>query len=372
MSDASIPQDPNGTGVPSHEALSPEVRRTSMTGAEDEFQPSRGRAFAWSRFLARQIDLALFGLLFWGVAIVAFPAIPVPTNVMVSTFVTFPVALLIEVPVMTLFGWTLGKLIFRISVRRADGSKLSFAEVFRRNLVLWVRGLGLGLPGLNAIFQGWCYRDAWAGKPSRWDAKAMHIVHQPRIGGWRWALGLTVFAGIFAFMMMPSVLSLLNRPIRHTPPAPTSPSFVWSNPETGQAVTIPAGWSAAPDRKDAPASHEFDHGDSFVLLMEDTISKATLDEFISAMRATANYGTLRSQHVETGADGRRVFILNYRDVDQGQTFHVSVRAWETEPGTFWRAITSTPAGDQAETDAATAVAKILAKTTQGSKSPLSP
>lgn len=166
----------------------------------------------WSRFLARQIDLCVFGAVAWFVLDAIVPSslygmiltwiisespmalmIVTTLQVLVESVLITSMALLLEAPVMAITGGTIGKWIFGITVRRLDGRKLSMAELFRRNRVLWGHGLGSGIPVVNLYFWMISYNRAGEGKRSRWDEIPMHTVQQKPIGFLRWAVGLSLF-----------------------------------------------------------------------------------------------------------------------------------------------------------------------------------
>src|SRR5262249_16875077 len=115
-----------------------------------------------------------------------------------SSLVLLPLALLMEVPIMTMTGGTLGKWLFRISVRNSDGARLAISQIFRRNLGVWIRGFGLGLPLVNLCCLAQSYSDVDEECPAAWDKAAGTRVYQPKLSRLRFCLGAFLYAVLFA------------------------------------------------------------------------------------------------------------------------------------------------------------------------------
>jgi uncharacterized RDD family membrane protein YckC len=87
-----------------------------------------------------------------------------------------------------LFGTTPGKAIFRISVRRADGSKLPFVVALVRELKVFVKGLGLGIPLVALITHIVGYTNLKNDGITSWDRDGGLVVSHQEVQAWRWIL----------------------------------------------------------------------------------------------------------------------------------------------------------------------------------------
>ncbi len=320
--------------------------------------PSTVPAGRWSRFYARNIDLLVFSYLGWVSLVIAFPAVRTLDNhpFMVS-FLSFPMALLIETPVMTFLGTTFGKAIFGIAVRNLDGSRLSFGQLFRRNLILWGYGLGLGIPLLNLYYLAKSYRSAKDGRRSSWDEIPMHNVRQASIGGLRWAAGFVVFLGLTVWLVV-----LESEPVHQTAAA-ASPSYTWVNPYTGDTAIIPSGWRQnAKQERTNPGVWWFENTKSIVVLARETFPDVDLARYVEVLRNANDYGVLESQTIETDANGLAVHVLRHHKSTQGWTYRVEARVWKISMNDYWRLITFTPAENAQEWTAANDLGRVLANT----------
>lgn len=153
----------------------------------------------WIRFWARTLDVMIFGVVV-GVAIGLL--IPEALDMLDGLFnvLILGVICLVESVFLTLFGTTPGKAIFRISVRHADGSRLSFPEALVRSLRVLYRGLGLGIPLVSMITQiVACNRLSNNGITS-WDRDANLTVGHQKIQAWRWLVILLLIGGFCALV----------------------------------------------------------------------------------------------------------------------------------------------------------------------------
>jgi len=130
-----------------------------VAGMEDGIQPESANdvgyptlAGPWQRFWARAFDIYLFGL-----ASVFLVALTQPVWLEHEIFSSnsgqailhlmfLPVALLLEAAVYACFDTTPGKALAGLKLLTAHGDKLTFSQVIRRNLQIYIFGLGLGLP----------------------------------------------------------------------------------------------------------------------------------------------------------------------------------------------------------------------------------
>lgn len=328
--------------------------------------PAQDRAGHWSRFVARQIDFLVFGVVAGTALFLIFPDLRFSTvldNSVVATLLTILLALLLEVPVMALTGGTVGKWIFGITVRRNDGSKLRMGELFRRNLLLWVHGLGLGIPLVNLFFLGKSYRVAREGRRNRWDENALHLVCQKPIGRLRWTAGFAFWViSVAAINRLDLVLAMATEP-------KAVPAATWVNPLTNDRAILYKGWRSVPEQvKDNPGLFWFENRNSVVIMGRQVVEGIDLAAYIEGLQANADFGQLEDKRVEIDAQGTTYYILSHRETSNGQSLRVDVKVWQTAPAHYWRSVVTSPLNNQTERAEARALAGVLEKTSLTEKS----
>jgi uncharacterized RDD family membrane protein YckC len=167
---------------------------------------------AWRRFWARLIDVgiakicfelaALFMLLttgFWP---------PYETHPFVAFIGTFVVSVLFlilyEASMLSVFGATVGKFIFRIRVTRHDGSLLSFGEAFRRANQTVGSGMFylFAFPGLTLVAFYRAYKGLLARGCSSWDSDTGSVVRCRPVFVLLYAFGVLFSFSIFCGHML--------------------------------------------------------------------------------------------------------------------------------------------------------------------------
>lgn len=119
--------------------------------------PPDSTLYPWRRYYARQIDLTLCGLLWAAVSLLGFhwwPPREQPALLFWQFFdgyVGWALLFLFEPLLLHLWGTTPGKALFAISVRDADGNKLSWKHALRRTWGVFSKGYGYGVP----IYEYW-------------------------------------------------------------------------------------------------------------------------------------------------------------------------------------------------------------------------
>lgn len=153
----------------------------------------------WIRFWARTFDTLVFGVvlgillgLLWPEALDIADSI---FNIVLLLVISFVAA-----TSFALFGTTPGKAIFRVSVRNADGTKLSFGKALVRELKVLLRGLGLGIPLVSLITQIVCYSRLSGNGDTSWDRDANLTVSHQAIPAWRWFLIVLVIGGFITLI----------------------------------------------------------------------------------------------------------------------------------------------------------------------------
>lgn len=122
--------------------------------------PPESTLYPWRRFFAREIDLMLCGLMWAAVSLLGLRWHPPTTQPFVllyqmfNSYMGWGLLFLIEPVLLHLFGTTPGKLLFGISVRGADGGKLTWKQALRRTWEVFSRGYGWNVPGYS-LWQLW-------------------------------------------------------------------------------------------------------------------------------------------------------------------------------------------------------------------------
>ena len=168
------------------------------------------------RFFARNFDLFVYNVLFilacqrlFRVNLIGdSDVLRVFTGGLVPVFVT----LLVEPLLLHFFCTTPGKFLFGLRITRGDGSPLSLREAFSRTGGVLLRGLGLGIPVITDITQGYSLYQIYKGRRLGWDYDLDEVAYWDgsRPGSSYWdcsksyvkliAAGILTAVGIFAIV----------------------------------------------------------------------------------------------------------------------------------------------------------------------------
>ncbi|MFT7517176.1 MAG: putative RDD family membrane protein YckC [Myxococcota bacterium] len=132
---------------------------------------------AWQRFVARMFDGIVYVIIAGIVlALTTTEAQLTEMYVNFSSFSVYNIVGMLVVGVLEALmisrsGMTPGKWIMRIRVVHADKRFLSFSEALKRYFYVLIRGMGLGLFPLNAIFNAVSYVEVTQTGSSLWDKR---------------------------------------------------------------------------------------------------------------------------------------------------------------------------------------------------------
>jgi uncharacterized RDD family membrane protein YckC len=178
-----------------------------------------GQHHPWRRFFARTVDISTVGLLFF--LLLAFSVgSTMPSraegfakaieNPIIASFLLYLVWLPVEAVFLSLFGTTPAKWLFGIRVVHTGGELLSFSEALNRSFLVWVQGVGLGIPFVALFTQLFAYRRLTRTGTTLWDTSAGAVMTHQRWGALR-ALVCTVV--VFSVLILLSVLNAVgNQP----------------------------------------------------------------------------------------------------------------------------------------------------------------
>ena len=139
----------------------------------------------WARWAARTLD-------FWAsavgsAAILGYLMVSVGIDVDNVTdagwlILSIPAGMVLDALCYYFFGWTLGKWLFAVKIRRQDGCRLSFGEYFKRNCWVLVKGMGFGIPIVTLVTEVIQYNRLRAGKSASYDegrdVKIVRVKHE--------------------------------------------------------------------------------------------------------------------------------------------------------------------------------------------------
>lgn len=138
----------------------------------------------WIRCIARFFDYSLFFLLLLSSRKFFHGQLPFGKYEHLVPFEFF-----IWIPIEALFlstlGVTPGKFFLRTYLKQGKRNRLDFQTAIRRSFSVWIRGLGMGIPVLNALCLLNAYNKLKVFKTTSWDKdEHIHVIHHP-MGQWR-------------------------------------------------------------------------------------------------------------------------------------------------------------------------------------------
>ena len=137
----------------------------------DRYVPPKSTLHPWRRFFARNLDLMICGLIWTAIYALGFHWNQ-PNGLLVqllNTYVGWGLLFLLEPMCLHFWGTTPGKALFGISIRGANGEKLSWSEALGRTWRVFGDGCGYGLPVYSFWRQWRSYRDCQDGERGAWE-----------------------------------------------------------------------------------------------------------------------------------------------------------------------------------------------------------
>ena len=186
-----------GTGLPPTASGRPTVT-TQGTGttAVQTVRP-------WARFLARIIDLYVFGAVV--TALIDYSntgLLGSPAAQKIGSLLALVGWMLIEARLLMGLGTTPGKLLLSVRLRRRDGGPITSHDALLRSLRLWWRGLGAGLPMVSLVTAGYAYRQLRERGETSWDRDGDWVVEHGAIGPLRVLAAIAVVIATFAMSVV--------------------------------------------------------------------------------------------------------------------------------------------------------------------------
>ena len=172
-----------------------------------------GQHHPWRRLFARTVDICTAGLVLFMLLIFAFSAtMPEQAagfakaieNPIIASVVLYLIWLPAEALLLSLFGTTPAKWLFGIRVAHPGGNLLSFAAALNRSFLVFVQGVGFGIPFVALFTQLFAYRRLTKTGTTLWDTSTTAVVLHKKWGVFR-ALACT--AAVFAVLILMSALN---------------------------------------------------------------------------------------------------------------------------------------------------------------------
>jgi len=168
----------------------------------------------WRRYFAKTIDLVviLTVLGFLGGLVLAFVYPPLLPTSLISTIIFSAIVLIgyciIEAVLISAFGTTLGKAIFRTGIVNENGQKLEIINSLARSFFCGVAGIGAGIPvvSLMTLIMGYTTLNADGVTP--WDQHTGAFVVHEEMTRLNWFFGISIFILAFAANIVLNVASM--------------------------------------------------------------------------------------------------------------------------------------------------------------------
>ena len=107
-----------------------------------------------------------------------------------------------------MFGTTPAKWLFGIRVAQPSGNLLSFPDALNRSFLVFVQGVGLGIPLVALFTQLFAYRRLTTTGTTLWDTSANAVVLHKKWGVFR---ALLCTAAVFIVLVLMSALNAAGK-----------------------------------------------------------------------------------------------------------------------------------------------------------------
>lgn len=170
----------------------------STAGVDTEPHP-------WLRWFARVYDMWIFALVFTIVALLVLETMAPAVSAwlfelpeLVFGMIVLLAVIPMEALLLSIHGATPGKWMFGLRVAPESGGLPSFSVALRRALMVWWRGLGMGVPLVMLITQARAHSRLSRGEAASWDRDTGQIVLHRSMSAGRAALALLTGIALLA------------------------------------------------------------------------------------------------------------------------------------------------------------------------------
>lgn len=173
----------------------------------------------WRRYLARMLDVSVNGILIFlclgmvlGVLSPQFAAnffsiFEKPEGRLLESMLTTFVATFLTAAFIGFTGSSIGKFFFGLRVMDKDNRPLGYKTAFKREMMVWVRGLGLGVPIIMLFTAYSAYKKLLKDGNTTWDQELgcqvvyrSNSIKQIALG----CIGFIIFLGVAAWTRLPN------------------------------------------------------------------------------------------------------------------------------------------------------------------------
>jgi uncharacterized RDD family membrane protein YckC len=175
-----------------------------------------GASHPWRRFFARMVDICTAGLVLF-LLLVVILSVTMPEqaagfakaieNPIIASVVLYLVWLPAEAVFLWLFGTTPAKWLFGIKVVHPGGDLLSISDALTRSFLVFVQGIGLGIPLIALFTQLFAYRRLTKTGTTLWDRSASAVVIHKEWGVLR---ALICTGAVFGVLILMSALNAVG------------------------------------------------------------------------------------------------------------------------------------------------------------------
>tara|TARA_B100001057_G_C22744162_1_gene909073 strand:+ start:613 stop:1353 length:741 start_codon:yes stop_codon:yes gene_type:complete len=137
----------------------------------------------WVRYWARLIDILILAFFLGGILGILYPSVLEISENLLGVLMLL-IYVFIEPAMVASWGATPGKAIFKIRVRKSDGTNLNYNEALVRSFKVYILGLGLGLPIVSLITNIFAYVRLTKEGITSWDEQGNFKVTHQIIGVW--------------------------------------------------------------------------------------------------------------------------------------------------------------------------------------------
>jgi RDD family len=160
----------------------------------------------WVRYWARIFDILLFSLAAaFLIRLFASRSLPEKSSVQALEIFILFVWAFVEAALLSAFGTTPGKWLFKVKLTPQDGSSIRYRAFLTRSLKVWWRGLGAGFPLVSIVTLAVAYSRLIRNSTTSWDREGGFVVRHEQIGPLRIFTAVMFFAAVFAFTFWSTV-----------------------------------------------------------------------------------------------------------------------------------------------------------------------
>lgn len=168
----------------------------------------------WVRYWARMFDIGVFNLpsvILLGIVAPHFMA--QKGSEYLLGFVDLFLWVFVEALLLSSFGTTPGKWLFKIKLSSTSGKAISYSQAISRSIKVWWRGLGTGFPIVSLFTLINAHKRLKQNAITSWDREGNFVVSHEKIGVLRVLVAIAYFMVVFIVTVVAYIVAL--------------PDFVW-------------------------------------------------------------------------------------------------------------------------------------------------